>query len=258
MDELDLKNYQLGKQQVLGAYMGLGNNNHIKTYLTPMVADKANPFDLNDVRQENMDVIFDGEEAFSGDVPCAKKEMNYARLEYRWAQAESVNRLFERLTLTSTPDPQVWVRKHTGTTWSQWVSMTRNTNVEKFENFTKTKTATIASDYFDRPMQLSLKSGVLVLTFGGYLTKKVNGGDYTIADTSSLKDFPLPNLRYQTAIVDVSYPDSAGGVLGSIRWDEKGRINLNLNKAFEDKPKPTHYLEFGLTALTNQDFTPLM
>lgn len=116
------------------------------------------------------------------------------------------------------------------------------------ENWNKTQLFNLSSDYLDAPIKIGLQSGLAVFSFGGRLLKDVGLNDTTIANTKSLDGFPLPPANMRGLFMDITSPESDGGVMGVLAWYTDGRIVMNLNKAY--KASTNHYFNASLTGVT--------
>lgn len=223
-------------------------SNHLQTHIVPMLAGNAKQFDLDAVVPENFDVIIDGNNAVIGTAPVPVASMKFSRLEYRWAQYGSINRLYEKLMLTTTPDNagEYWYRAHTGTTWKAWKKVITQSDLPGTD-WGVAKQFSLTSDYFSGTISLTVQSGIVSMNFGGALIKDVGAGDTIIGNTSSV-GIPAPAVDLRTSLVDVTTnPPSGNPLLGSVRWKEDGDINLNLNQAIKASDVSNHYIEFGLS-----------
>ncbi len=123
-------------------------------------------------------------------------------------------------------------------------------DVTALKDWGKAKLYTLDTDYFESKIYLTLQSGVVSLSLAGYMTKDVLNGDFVIANTKSIKSFPLPLAITRGFIVDVTRPESKNGVIGVLRWYPNGNIVVNFNASFKASEN-RHYFDAGLTAVTN-------
>ncbi|MBM7617188.1 hypothetical protein JOC36_000737 [Weissella uvarum] len=120
------------------------------------------------------------------------------------------------------------------------------TQAEKWQDWSTVKTYSLENDYFDRPITISIQSGIVVITVTGYLKKDLNAEDIVVANTRNLTGLSLPTNDMRGTIVDVTEPESKGGVVGLTGWRPNGDIFLNLN--MEYKKTLNHYLSGSVTA----------
>lgn len=236
---------------------------NINTYLTPLVGNTSNKFDVNAIVRKNYSVLIDSPDGFTGDLPAPyypSLGLNYykgIRLNNYWAEATDNDRVYQTAFQTDTFNGkgEMFYRNHINGAWKPWRRMLTEDDIPTASWF-YSKTFKFKSRWLTGDIVITQKSGILTMNWGGSFSGgSIGGGDNIILDLSKIGlDRPAQTAR--GAIFDVSSLSKVGSVnnatpIGSIRWGTDNKINLNMNGDIPAATGADHYWEFGVTAIDN-------
>lgn len=240
-------NYRLGSTST-------AVDDHSDTLLLPIMANSNNQLNVDDTPAYNFDAISDTG-GFTGTLPVPSDIVPYSRLEYRWTQTRSVNRIFEKLHVTTGGGNNyegVYIRWHAGTAWSVWQKVATTSNLADLSGYTSGKWINVPENqYMTGNIQIAIQSGVVTIGWGGNFKSTMGAGDTVVANTAQL-GIPLPMMIIRGAVSNVSSETPHGG---SFRWLTNGDITINLSSAITSTS--SSYYEFGGSGPSKTQFQPL-
>lgn len=245
--------YGYGNNFMIGSTSN-SNDDHSNSLMLPIMANSNNQLNVDDTPAYNFDAISDTG-GFTGTLPVPSEVIPYSRLEYRWTQTRSVNRIFEKLYITTGGGNNyegVYIRWHGGTTWYPWQKIATTSNLADLSGYTSGKWINVPENqYMTGNIQIAVQSGVLTIGWGGNFKGAMGAGDTVVANTAQL-GIPLPMMIIRGALSNVSSETPHGG---SFRWLTNGDITINLSSAINSTSGS--YYEFGGSGPSKTQFQPL-
>lgn len=245
--------YGYGNNFMIGSTSN-SNDDHSNSLMLPILANSNNQLNVDDTPAYNFDAISDAG-GFTGTLPVPSGVIDYSRLEYRWAQTRSVNRIFEKLYITAGGGNNyegVYIRWHGGTTWYPWQKVATTSNLADLSGYTSGKWVNVPENqYMTGNIQIGVQSGVLTIGWGGSFKGAMGAGDTVVANTAQL-GIPLPMMIIRGAMSNASSETPHGG---SFRWLTNGDIVINMSSAITSTN--SSYYEFGGSGPSKTQFQPL-
>lgn len=240
--------YGYGNNFMIGSTSN-SNDDHSNSLMLPIMANSNNPINVDETPSYNYDVIADTG-GLTGTLPIGPNDP-YTRLEYRWLQTRSVNRIHETLYAShdNNNNQGVYHRFHTGTAWGPWKKYMDSSDLAEFVAWSTSKGYQLTTNFTQNPIYLTEQSGQVSINYGGSL-KNISGvGDVTIGTTVGL-GIALPMYTIRGAIAN----PTDGTPSGSFRWLTNGDIIINFNSELGTQGD---YFEFGGSGGSQNQYTPL-
>lgn len=241
--------YGYGNNFMIGSTSN-SNDDHSNSLMLPILANSNNPVNVDDTPSYNYDAVSD-DGGFTGTLPTSTAR--FSRLEYRWLQTGSVNRIMERIFLSENDAQQgEYQRYHVGVNWGPWKKIATTSNLADLSGYTSGKWINVPENqYMTGNIQIGVQSGVLTIGWGGNFKSTMGAGDTVVANTAQL-GIPLPMMIIRGAVSNVSSETPHGG---SFRWLTNGDITINLSSAITSTS--SSYYEFGGSGPSKTQFQPL-
>lgn len=225
-------------------------DDHTHTMILPIAVNADTPLNIDDIPAYNFDAIADAG-GFTGTLPVSSSN-NFNRLEHRWTQTGSNNRIVQTMYVSETNNGEqgTYQRFHTGSTWGAWKRLANANDLANFVSWSTAKGYQLTTNYTQNPIYLTEQSGILSINYGGGLKNISGDGDVTIGTTVGL-GISLPMYTIRGALGNAS----DGTPMGTFRWLSNGNIIINLNAT---GGAPADYFDFGGSGASQNQYAPLV
>lgn len=242
--------YGYGNNFMIGSTSN-SNDDHSNSLMLPILANSNNPVNVDDTPSYNYDAVSD-DGGFTGTLPTSTAR--FSRLEYRWLQTGSVNRIMERIFLSENDAQQgEYQRYHVGVNWGPWKKVATTADLATFSQWSSAKSTRFNIPTFSTsPITITEQSGIITLSWGGSIIGGLPDSDTILFNTSdAAPDYPLPRSLAKGFLINAS--DKTLPAV-PVRWQTNGNVTANPAGAIT---AGSQYWELGLTTTSQDIYNPL-